>query len=106
MLNALRKGVGSWVAKIFLGVLILSFGVWGIGDIFRGGKQAVLATIGGTKITNSELNAAYRREVQIWSPVSLPAAMSRLPWPSPSIGSVRNPAWASTLSSPTISSGP
>ncbi len=67
MLNALRKGVGSWVAKIFLGVLILSFGVWGIGDIFRGGKQAVLATIGGTKITNSELNAAYRREVQIIS---------------------------------------
>ena len=64
MLNALRKGVGSWVAKIFLGLLILSFGVWGIGDIFRGGSQAVLATIGGTKITSSELNVAYRREVQ------------------------------------------
>ena len=64
MLNALRKGVGSWVAKIFLGLLILSFGVWGIGDIFRGGSEAVLATIGGTKITTSELNVAYRQEVQ------------------------------------------
>ena len=64
MLNSMRKGVKSWPVKILLGVMILSFGVWGVGDIFRGGSRAVLATIGGTKITQSALNNAYRREVQ------------------------------------------
>ncbi len=35
MLDAMRRGAGTWVVKIFLGVLVLSFAVWGIGDIFR-----------------------------------------------------------------------
>ncbi|MFB3151038.1 MAG: SurA N-terminal domain-containing protein, partial [Alphaproteobacteria bacterium] len=34
MLQALRKQTGSWVVKILLGLLILSFAVWGINDIF------------------------------------------------------------------------
>ena len=34
MLDFLRRGVKSWVAKILLALLILSFAVWGIGDIF------------------------------------------------------------------------
>jgi hypothetical protein len=36
MLQALRSTVGSWIVKILFVLLILSFGVWGIGDIFRG----------------------------------------------------------------------
>ena len=32
MLIAMRRGAAGWVAKILFGLLILSFGAWGIGD--------------------------------------------------------------------------
>jgi peptidyl-prolyl cis-trans isomerase D len=51
MLQQMRKYAKSWVASIFLGGLALSFGVWGIADIFRGGPaDTSVATVGGTKI--------------------------------------------------------
>ncbi|MBF0129020.1 MAG: peptidyl-prolyl cis-trans isomerase [Alphaproteobacteria bacterium] len=36
MLDTLRKSTGSWVIKILFGLLIVSFGIWGIGDVVRG----------------------------------------------------------------------
>ena len=59
----LRKQTGSWIVKAFLGVLILSFAVWGIGDIFRGPSDAAVATVGDVEITRSEFGDAYRREL-------------------------------------------
>ena len=35
MLQAIRSRATSWVVKILFLLLILSFGIWGIGDIFR-----------------------------------------------------------------------
>ena len=63
MLDSLRKQTGSWIVKAFLGVLILSFAVWGIGDIFRGPSDATVATVGDVEITRSEFGDAYRREL-------------------------------------------
>ncbi len=60
MLDQLRKGSGSWLAKILLGLLILSFGVWGIGDIFnRGGGNSSVATVGDTEISVADFGQAY-----------------------------------------------
>ena len=37
MLDSLRGAAKSWVAKVLIGLLVLSFGVfWGIQDVFRG----------------------------------------------------------------------
>ncbi len=69
MLQVLRKQAGSWVAKILLGLLILSFAVWGINDIFLGERDPVVATVGGVKITSSELNREFRRELARVSPM-------------------------------------
>jgi peptidyl-prolyl cis-trans isomerase D len=64
MLTALRRAAGSWIAKILFALLIVSFAVWGIGDIFRGGGGDVaVATVGGTRITLEEALAEYRREM-------------------------------------------
>lgn len=30
MLDALRKGAGGWLAQLFIAVLVVSFGVWGV----------------------------------------------------------------------------
>src|SRR5687768_16803235 len=63
MLQALRSTVGSWVVKILFVLLILSFAVWGIGDIFRGNTSTTVAEVGDVKISTSELDNAFRQEV-------------------------------------------
>ena len=37
MLNVLRQKAGSWVVKVLLLLLVVSFAIWGIGDVFFGG---------------------------------------------------------------------
>ena len=65
MLDSIRQGVGSWAIKILLGLLILSFAVWGIGDIFLGvGANPAVATVGGKEITATEFVRNYQRDVQ------------------------------------------
>jgi peptidyl-prolyl cis-trans isomerase D len=75
MLDALRKGAGTWVAKIFIALLILSFAVWGIADIFRNFGSNVVAKVGDTEISVADFDLAYRRELnavsrQIGRPLS------------------------------------
>ena len=49
MLNQIRAKTGSWIVKILFVLLILAFGVWGIGDIFRGDHaRDPVAEIGGS----------------------------------------------------------
>lgn len=64
MLDALRKGAGSWIAKIFIGILVLSFAVWGIADIFRGYGGRSLAMVGETEISAEEYRTIYNAQLQ------------------------------------------
>ncbi|MCH8112547.1 MAG: SurA N-terminal domain-containing protein, partial [Proteobacteria bacterium] len=64
MLDRIRKGSGGWLAKILLGMLILSFGVWGIGDIFRGGGNSVVAEVGDVQIGTADYSRAYQAELR------------------------------------------
>ena len=41
----------SFFAKVLIGIIILPFLFWGMGDVFRGGNQNVLATIDSEKIS-------------------------------------------------------
>src|ERR1700730_10710411 len=64
MLQAIRSRAGSLVVKALFGLLILTFGVWGIGDIFRNrSTDTVIVTVGDQKIHGEELQAAVRREL-------------------------------------------
>jgi peptidyl-prolyl cis-trans isomerase D len=49
---------------VVMGVLIISFGVWGIADIFRGFGQSTLATIGHTEISINEFRQLYTDRLQ------------------------------------------
>ncbi len=65
MLVSLRKSAGSWVVKILFGILVLSFAVWGIGDIFRApGRDGVVIEIGDRDITGQELITEYQRSLE------------------------------------------
>ncbi len=61
MLEFLRGSVSGWVAKIFIGLLVISFGVWGIADVFRGNAGGAAVSVGETKVTANEYNLIYRR---------------------------------------------
>jgi peptidyl-prolyl cis-trans isomerase D len=68
MLRGLRKASENWLGKIVMAVvvggLVIAFGVWGIGDIFRGFGLSTVATIGRTEIPIAEFQARYNEQVQ------------------------------------------
>jgi peptidyl-prolyl cis-trans isomerase D len=64
MLDALRKSVGGPVAKIFIGLLVFSFAIWGIGDMFRGAGERDVAQIGNVKISAESFRQLYQERLQ------------------------------------------
>ncbi len=62
--SAFEKGIARFVLIALMAVLVLSFAVWGIGDIFRGGTATTVATVGDTQINVQTFQTAYNREVQ------------------------------------------
>jgi peptidyl-prolyl cis-trans isomerase D len=68
MLRGIRSASANWLGKIVLsivvGVLALSFAIWGIGDIFRGGGQTAVATVGSTQITVEQFRQIYNDRLQ------------------------------------------
>jgi peptidyl-prolyl cis-trans isomerase D len=68
MLDMLRNGAKSWVAKLLLIFLMLSFLGWGVSDYLKGqntGNDVMLA--GKTKVSMNEYRLAYLRQVQLAS---------------------------------------
>lgn len=70
MLNKMRKATGSFVAKLLAGLLIISFGAWGVGDYIGGRAQdEAVADVGDREIGPYELERAVNREMQRLSPL-------------------------------------
>lgn len=66
MLDALRRFVKSWVAKILLGLLIVSFAVWGIEGVFNGSTNPTIASVGSAKVDAQKfMNAVVRQQNQL-----------------------------------------
>jgi peptidyl-prolyl cis-trans isomerase D len=62
MLNVLRQKAGSWIVKVLMLLLVVSFAIWGIGDVFFGHtRNPTVATVGGSAIPASELADAFNR---------------------------------------------
>ncbi len=64
MLEQLRKGAGTWVAKIFIGLLVMSFAVWGVADIFGGYGAQSLASVGDDEIEVQDYRFAMQTEMR------------------------------------------
>lgn len=63
MLQSIRGFTGGIILKIFMGLIVLSFGVWGIGDFLRSsGSSTNAATVGGVGISNTRLAEEVRRQ--------------------------------------------
>ncbi|MGF9762675.1 SurA N-terminal domain-containing protein [Microvirga sp. 0TCS3.31] len=64
MRKAGQTVVGKAIATIFFGALIVSFAIWGIGDIFRATPASTVAEVGDTTITVNQTRNAYTNELQ------------------------------------------
>jgi peptidyl-prolyl cis-trans isomerase D len=68
MLQSFRKAgqslVGKIIATVLFGLLIFSFAIWGIGDIFRGAPRNSVARVGSTEISVEQFRTAYNNEIQ------------------------------------------
>ncbi|MGV7217378.1 SurA N-terminal domain-containing protein [Bradyrhizobium sp. UFLA05-112] len=68
MLRGMRKASSNWLGKtimaVVMGVLIISFGIWGIADIFRGFGQSTVAKVGHTEISLNEFRQIYTDRMQ------------------------------------------
>ena len=54
MLTSIGKFSKSFFIKLLVGIIILPFVFWGMGDVFRGGSQNVVATIESDKLSAQE----------------------------------------------------
>ena len=68
MLRGIHKASSTWLGKavmaVVMGGLIISFAIWGIGDIFRGFGANSAIKIGGTEISIEQFRQFYTERLQ------------------------------------------
>jgi peptidyl-prolyl cis-trans isomerase D len=71
MLRGLRKASSNWLGKtvmaLVVGFLVISFAIWGVGDIFRGFGRSTVAKVGNTEITVEQFRTLYNDRLQQYS---------------------------------------
>ncbi len=76
MLQKIREKSSGWVAGIIVGLLVLTFALWGINSYVGQGGEPVVAVVNDTEITSSEFQRAFyniRQQVQNITGQSIPA---------------------------------
>ncbi|HMA49733.1 MAG TPA: SurA N-terminal domain-containing protein, partial [Magnetospirillaceae bacterium] len=64
MFDTLRKANDTWIVKILFAFLILSFGIWGIGDVIRQNiTSAPAIVVGSQDFSGQEVADRFRRDV-------------------------------------------
>lgn len=65
MLEAIRKRSASFLVKLLFGLLVLSFGLWGIADVFSPGQSDNwVAEVGDVRVSAATASNEYQRELR------------------------------------------
>ena len=64
MLDIIRNLVSSIFGKILLAIMIMSFDLWGVGDILSSGNSQLAAKVGNEKITLDEFYNEFQDTVR------------------------------------------
>lgn len=64
MLDAIRRGSTGWLAKILLAVLVFSFAIWGVADVFTGWGRGSIAKVGDRDIRVEDFQRAFQNELK------------------------------------------
>ncbi|MBB2751106.1 UNVERIFIED_ORG: peptidyl-prolyl cis-trans isomerase D [Rhizobium aethiopicum] len=64
MFHILRRAAQTWVAKLLLLLLVVSFGAWGVShQLLSGGNSTTVVTVGDQHVDVNEFHLAYQRQV-------------------------------------------
>lgn len=64
MLQSLHSSASSFFIKILFGLLVASFALWGIGDMFRSSGSTTVVKVGDTTVGAQEFNGELQRALQ------------------------------------------
>jgi peptidyl-prolyl cis-trans isomerase D len=64
MRNAAQGIVGKAIMTVVMGLIIVSFVIWGVGDMLRGFTSSTVASVGSQKISAQDYHFAYERLLQ------------------------------------------
>jgi len=67
MLEAMRKAATGILTKVLIGLLVLSFAVWGIADMITGVGSSTIASVGDEEISVYEFRQRYQEQVDLIS---------------------------------------
>ncbi len=65
MIGLMRHALTTWPARLFFGLLVVVFVIWGIGDVFKSGfnSDTAIATVSGRSVDSAEVADAYRKQL-------------------------------------------
>jgi peptidyl-prolyl cis-trans isomerase D len=68
MLEGLRAASQNWIGRaimaLVMGVIVVSFAIWGVGDVFRGMTTQRLARVGSGEVSVETYRNAYQNELR------------------------------------------
>ena len=67
MLDIVRNLVSSIFGKILLAIMVLSFALWGVGDILTSGNSQLAAKVGKEKITLNEFYIKLQESIETYN---------------------------------------
>lgn len=66
MLTALRRYLETWPVRIFFGIMVVAFVVWGVGDVVRQvGTRTYVAKVGGQTIEPAQFQETFQRNMGV-----------------------------------------
>lgn len=63
MLSTIKKFASGWVSSVFLGLLAVSFVLWGVADVFTSYGRNAVATVGDTEVTIAQFQSRYQQSI-------------------------------------------
>jgi len=63
MLSTIKKFASGWVSSVFLGLLAVSFVLWGVADVFTSYGRNAVATVGDTEVTVAQFQSRYQQSI-------------------------------------------
>jgi peptidyl-prolyl cis-trans isomerase D len=68
MLEGLRVASQNWIGRtimaVVMGVIVVSFAIWGVGDVFRGFTSQRLAKVGAGEVTVEQFRNAFQNDLR------------------------------------------
>lgn len=68
MLEGLRVASQNWIGRtimaVVMGVIVVSFAIWGVGDVFRGMTSQRLAKVGSGEVTVEQFRNAFQNDLR------------------------------------------